>query len=184
MALSLQRYKKIKKEILKLKPKDVKVRYLQRKTHSYDIRKQTCYIGKLAGRVNLLHGLLHEMCHSMTKPQMFASKPNFKFTASINYDNKVVCQRPNSLFYLNEYKAEKLLRKICRQHNWNNILTYSNKTITYLTTLTHDSHIIKYNNVTIFPIDKIIDNFLRNYVMGYIYMAKRISREENLCINT
>lgn len=139
--------KEVIKTIKKIKPKDVKLRFVDGFDDKYinglfyitESGVRVCAIKKTMPYIVIAHTLLHEVCHSLTFKDEW--------------------MEPSKTFYLCEYVAEKKLRKICRDNNWLNILKLS------------DGWIIK-----ILKSKKLKENDPSNY----IYMAKRIAREEGI----
>lgn len=161
--MKLSKFKSLKKEILKLKPKNVKLKY--GKESKYIPKSKTIYIKKLSTRIEILYMLLHEICHTLTIP---VEKLNHDIELSYNIKTKrFTIKRPTPKFYLREYQAEKMLREICRENQWKDILEISDLVI---------KDILKQRRF-----DKEgwpTENYAKIIFFGYEYMAHRICREE------
>lgn len=139
--------KEIIKVIKKIKPKDVKLKFVNeledKQTYGIfyisNIGERVCAVKRNIPYIVIAHTLLHEVCHSLT----------FK-------DEWIDSSRT---FYLCEYLAEKKLRKICKEYGWYNILKLSDNWI---------------NKILISK------KLKENDPSHYLYMAKRIAREEKL----
>lgn len=97
----------------------------------------------------ILHQLLHEICHHITWDKKWGRKAfNYSRNGRWNY---------YKTYYLCEYKAEKMLRRLCRQYKWHEVLKASDEWVSANRKLKPE------------PMPR----------GGYLYAAKRIFREEN-----
>jgi hypothetical protein len=105
--------------------------------------KKTTYNNKI------LHQLLHEICHHLTWDKKWGRKEcNYSPNGIWNY---------YKTYYLCEYKAEKMLRQICKQYQWHEVLKAS------------DEWVGAYRKFNPEPMPR----------GGYRYAARRIHREES-----
>jgi hypothetical protein len=156
----------IYKDILALKPAECTVRFHKVSydgftfTH-YNEYTRTCNI--ILGpqwyeaiafpkKWKILHSVLHEICHDIT------------WNPAWNREyHKLIKHRWTSggTHYMVEYKAEKLLRQICKKNKWAELLHISDHLISTINTTKNK-----------FP-----------YLFAYDYMASRIIREESLLLS-
>lgn len=160
--MKLKEFKAIKFYIYNcIKPKNCRIIYCNDHIYGthFNNKLKVCYItrNKHNSYISLIHSILHEICHYITWEQDWSRGQNGYYLNNKKW-------RPYKLNrYTAEYKAEKLLRNICRKYNWKEILKYS---FSYVDETT-----------------EIIMDFRRKYKRwrdfnGYYYAAKRLQREE------
>lgn len=165
----MRRIDRIKKIIMEqIKPEDCKVVFDNKDygMHGYYLfYSKTVYIkcGDTKhqnyvrhGKYVILYILLHEICHHITW------KKGWGCPSSILRVRKDRYKYRRGSRYLCEYRTERMLRKICKQYGWYEILAASDDNIRQV-----KSH-LPYNKLT------------AQYLWGWDYAFKRLSREENL----
>lgn len=164
---------KLKKEILLLKPNKVKIIYNSKDTY-YDTNSKNIYMqytNILLDTYNNIYYpiyvLLHEICHAIDTKLKNIVDQNVRFFIK---NNRFCCNKPTQL-HLVEYRAEKNLRKLCRENNWKDILNVSNYLIKKIIKLD------KYLNIDYYKYKKFLIA-LELEMYGHLYAAKRIYREE------
>jgi hypothetical protein len=165
----MRRIDRIKKIILEqIKPEDCQVVF----DHDNGMSGQYLFYDKIAqvrcgnknnksykkhGEYLILYILLHEICHHIT----WKKEWNIPSPMVGNWAAGERKFRRGSK-YLCEYRAERMVRTICKKRGWHEMLAASNETIGDLR-----KHL---------PYDKLSTN----YLWGWDYAFKRINREEKL----
>lgn len=122
--------------------------YPMRSSYYDEINKIAFVYTAEATNRHILYSLLHEVCHHITWDKRWDRR---KFRR----DEWGEWRPSHPTYYLREYKAEKLLRKICRRYGWHELLQESDMLLT--------KHLL---------------NKTKDTERQYTYSCKRIVREE------